>query len=355
MPYRIRSPRRSAVAWFVCLLWAAPALADEVALVPDAALKPPGGRYRGQIQAETPTDVTILVGSNPQKVPLNQIDSITYDGQSANYVRGNSLASGGDFAAAAEAYQKAAGETAGKPLAAQAAQFGRARSLAEIALADPSRRAEAITALTSFSTTYANGRHVVPALDYLARLQMHNNDFGPAGQTVAKLATIATSVDRSAILGAQLQARQGEHGAAVSALEKLAASAPEGSALRREAMLTRAESLAALKKFDEAEAEVRKVIAAAPAEDVEVQAAAYNTLGDCLRVAGKPKDALLAYLHTDILYAKNKEEHPKALSQIVRLWRELKRDDRADEALDRLRQEYPQSPYLASASGTAPK
>ena len=55
------------------------------------------------------------------------------------------------------------------------------------------------------------------------------------------------------------------------------------------------------------------MIQAAPAEDVPAQAAAYNTLGDCLRAANRPKDALLAYLHTDLLYSKDKEEHPRAL------------------------------------------
>ena len=88
------------------------------------------------------------------------------------------------------------------------------------------------------------------------------------------------------------------------------------------------------------------MIQGAPAEDAATQAAAHNTLGDCLRAAGRPKDALYAYLHTDLLFFKDKEQHPRALAQIVQIWRELKRHDRADEALDRLKAEYPKSPYL---------
>ena len=119
----------------------------------------------------------------------------------------------------------------------------------------------------------------------------------------------------------------------------------------REARLAKAEALASQKKYDDAEKLAREAIAAAGTEDAEAQAAAYNTLGDTLRAAGKPKDALLAYLHTDLLYAKDRDEHARALSQIAALWRELKRDDRADEALDRLKHEYPASPWLASTSG----
>jgi tetratricopeptide (TPR) repeat protein len=143
-----------------------------------------------------------------------------------------------------------------------------------------------------------------------------------------------------------LLARRGEHAQAVAALDALIKSAPENSARRREARLTRAECLAAQEKFTEAEAEVRSLIKALPAEDAPTQSLAYNTLGDCLRAAHKPKDALLAYLHTDLLYAKDREQHPRALARIAQVWRELKREDRSDEVMQRLRQEYPQSPWL---------
>ncbi len=108
-----------------------------------------------------------------------------------------------------------------------------------------------------------------------------------------------------------------------------------------------------MKKYTDAETDVRAVIQAVPPEDIAAQSAAYNTLGDCLRAAGKPKDALVAYLHTDVLYAKDKEQHARALAGIVQLWRELKNDSRADEVLKQLRSEYPQSPWLTAATSAA--
>ncbi len=85
------------------------------------------------------------------------------------------------------------------------------------------------------------------------------------------------------------------------------------------------------------------MIKATPPEDAAGQAPAYNTLGDCLRAANRPKDALLAYLHTDMLYSKDKEEHPRALHQISVLFRQLKQDGRADDFAQRLKTEYPHS------------
>ena len=64
-----------------------------------------------------------------------------------------------------------------------------------------------------------------------------------------------------------------------------------------------------------------------------------------------PEEALYAYLHTDLLFSKEKDEHARALAQIAQLWRpQLNRPDRAEEALERLKQEYPRSPYRHAAA-----
>ena len=91
-----------------------------------------------------------------------------------------------------------------------------------------------------------------------------------------------------------------------------------------------------MKQFKEAEALLHDVIIGNQPEDAAAQAPAYNTLGDCLRVTNRPTDALFAYLHTDLLYSKSKEEHPRALHHIVELYRQLKQDGHADEVAQRL-------------------
>ena len=86
------------------------------------------------------------------------------------------------------------------------------------------------------------------------------------------------------------------------------------------------------------------------AEDAATQSAAHNTLGDCLHAAGRNREALYAFLHTDLLFSKEKDEHARALAQISKIWRELNRPDRAEETLERLKQEYPRSPHLSAAT-----
>jgi tetratricopeptide (TPR) repeat protein len=331
------------------------AMADEVVLVPNSTVKGAiGGRVRGTIQAESPSEVIVKLGANTINVPTGEIVEVHYDGQPASMALAESRESANQLVEAADLYKKAASDASGKPYIEQTAKFRQAQLLAQVALGDPGRTGEATALLGAAIQAYPNSRHIIAALDSLARLQLQKGDYAAVEKTLAEMARFPQSADRGAVLRARVFDKKGDHARAIAEYDRMIQGAPDGSARQREARLAKAESLVGLKKFAEAEADVRAVIKAAPAEDYQAQSAAYNTLGDCLRAAGKPKDALLAYLHTDLLYSKDKEQHPRALAHIAQLYRELKRDDRADDALLRLKQDYPQSPWLASARSAAP-
>lgn len=325
------------------------AAADEVTLAPGAAVKQAiGGRVRGEVESETPTEVVVKVGVTPVSVPTEQIVSIRYDGQPATIQLAETREAAGQLAEAAELFRKAAGEAAGKPLVVQMAQFREAVALADLAANEPDRAKDARDRLLRFVQAFPTGRHIIPAREALARLQLSTGDFRGAEATIAALSKLPGTAERGAVLRARTLARQGRFDEALSELDRLIGSLPEKSTAQREARLTKAESLVGAKKYKEAETLVRQVIAEAPAEDAAAQSAAYNTLGDCLRAANHPKEALLAYLHTDLLYSKDKQEHPRALFQIEKLFRLLKQDGRADEYAQRLKQEYPRSQWLSA-------
>jgi tetratricopeptide (TPR) repeat protein len=350
MPMRRTSGFLAIVA---ALALATAARADDVVLAPGSNVKQAvKDVVRGKVQSESVAEVVVRVGQNTVTVPANLVVSIRYDGQPASLTLADSYESNGQLDKAAEQYNKAVADAASRPLIEEAARFKQAEVTADLALADPARSAEAVGLLDAFLRAYPKGRHAPAAHETLARLRLQKGDYPGAEQAIAALANIPQAADRAAVLRARVLAKKGDHARAVEELDRLIASSPEGSPRRREARLAKAESLAGLKKFEEAETDVRAVIKTLPAEDAASESVAYNTLGDCLRAAGRPKDALIAYLHTDLLYSKNREQHPRALAQIAQLWRELKRDDRADEVVQRLRQDYPQSPWLAVASKT---
>jgi tetratricopeptide (TPR) repeat protein len=330
--------------------------ADDVSLIPGNTVKQAiGGRVRGTVQSESPTEVVVILGTNSTTVPTEQIASIRYDGQSANFQLGESREAGGQLAEAADLFKKAAAEasSSSRPFPHQAALFREAQVLGELAIVEPERLKEARDKLNQFIRSYPGGRHIAAAREALARLQIHAGDFGGAEATIAALAGMPKGGERAQVLRTKVLARQGKHDQAIAELDRLIASSTKGSARQRAAMLAKAESLAASKRFKDAEELVRQVIQANPPEDAASQAPAYNTLGDCLRAANRPKEALIAYLHTDMLYNKDKEEHPRALHAISTVFRQLKQDARADEFAQRLRQEYPRSAWNRASSSEA--
>ncbi len=343
---------------FACLIVVGGALsgnpsarADDVSLVPGAAIKQAiGGKVRGQILSESSAEVVVQVGGANVPVPVEQIASVRYDGQPASMALAESRESGGQLAEAIGLYQKAAADSANRPLLLRALQFREAEVLAELALTEPKYADEATEKLQKFASAYPNSRQIGDVRSALARTFLKKGDFAAADREIAELAKLPGASDRAAVLRTSVLAGQGKHDEALRELDQLIARLPKNSPGQRNAQFAKAQSLASMKKFDEAEALLREVIQANPPENATVQAPAYNTLGDCLREANRPKDALLAYLHTDLLYSKNKEEHPRALYQISQLFRKLKQDGRADEVFQRLKQEYPKSPWLAVGS-----
>lgn len=344
-----RPPAGALLALLASLLPLGQGIADEVLLVPGASIKQAiGGRVRGQVESESPTEVVVKVGASSVPVPIDQIVSIRYDGQPATLQLAETREAAGQLAEAAELFRKAAGEAAGRPLILQLAQFREASALADLALIEPNHLKEATDRLRRFVLAFPTSRHIIPAREILARLQFNAGDYRGAEATIAELAKLPKTAERATVLRARVLSRQGRLDEALSDLDRMIGSLPERSVARREARLAKAECLLGAKRFKEAEELARQVIAEAPAEDAAAQSAAYNTLGDCLRAANHPKEALLAYLHTDLLYSKDKHEHPRALFHIEKLFRLLKQDGRADEYAQRLRQEYPKSQWLSA-------
>src|SRR5207249_2438879 len=134
------------------------------------------------------------------------------------------------------------------------AQFGQAHILAQLAMGDPSRANEAITLLEAFLKAHRNSRQFPAAAEALARLALQKGDLDRADRALTDLATVASAADRAAVLKARVQSRRGKPDEAIAALDRILAGASVQTAKGREARLAKAEALAGLKRFDEAEA-----------------------------------------------------------------------------------------------------
>jgi hypothetical protein len=78
---------------------------------------------------------------------------------------------------------------------------------------------------------------------------------------------------------------------------------------------------------------------------VPLMARAYNVLGLAHRQAGRTKEALLAFLHTDVLYSSQPDTHAEALANLVDLWEQVHKTERANAARKTLEEQYKDSPW----------
>jgi hypothetical protein len=118
-----------------------------------------------------------------------------------------------------------------------------------------------------------------------------------------------------------------------------------GKAQKLSATLGKAISLAASSHIDDATKLIEDVIQNADPEQKELQARAYNALGICYEKASKPKDALLAFLHVDVLYSTVPEAHAEALSHLIPLWIAVGQEARSREARQTLQEKYGNSKW----------
>jgi TolA-binding protein len=106
--------------------------------------------------------------------------------------------------------------------------------------------------------------------------------------------------------------------------------------------------------IDEAIATVDEVISKASESESQTLARAWVLKGDCLRAKNLPKDALMAYLHVDVLYASEPAAHAEALYRLASLWGPAGQQARAEEALALLTTRYPNSSWAKQPAGAAP-
>lgn len=112
------------------------------------------------------------------------------------------------------------------------------------------------------------------------------------------------------------------------------------------AMLGEAACLGETGKPEEGVKLVDEVLKQLSAEEGDLHAWAYVVEGNCYRkMPNHTKQALLAYLHVDVLYFSNPQYHAEALWNLASLWQDLKKVDRATQASALLKERYPNSSW----------
>jgi tetratricopeptide (TPR) repeat protein len=339
--------RCSALLIAAVVLSTAPALAQE-----DTIIGRGGTPIRGTIVGISPTSVKIETTGVARDIETREIQKLSFGDEPADVRDARDQALAGQFENALASLKKVNVAEIQNEVIKQEVGYYLAFCNAKLALTAGGDKAAAIAALKLFIGQNRTTVHFFEGVQLLGDLSFADGKYAEAATFYGLLgkAEWPEYKMRAAVQQARAQTAEGKYPEALTAYDQILASGlntPEAAVQKMHATVGRAVCLAATGKHDEGIAIIEDLIAKNDPSDASLFGRAYNALGACYEKAGKPQDALMAYLHTDVLFFKDSESHAEALYHLSKLWAAVNKSDRAVEARSTLQSRYPGSRWAA--------
>src|SRR5581483_156743 len=304
----------------------------------DQIYLPKGAPARGSIPPDgmTHDKVTIEQSGGPRQIEVNDIVRITFAGEPTELVAGRNNVLQKNYNQALVELKKLDGQKIDRPFIKQDIEYYKALCQARLALSEGGDKKAATDAMYNFVRSAPQSYHFYDAAEALGDLAMASGKwadaakyYGPTGLAGAPWPDYqmrANNASGRALIG-EKQFDQ--------ALEKFKAvvssdlSSTEAVRQKNLATVGRAICLAETGKVDEAVTILKDLIDKNEPQDAVLFARAYNALGRCYLKQNKPKDAVLALLHTDLLFYADADSHAEALYHLSKLWSDINKSDRA--------------------------
>lgn len=305
-----------------------------------------GGAEAGEITATSPVEISLDKGTAGKvQIPVNRIRSVVLDKEPSELTQARLNARNGGYSTALERLERVDRSKVQREIVKEDIAFYEAYCGAQLALSGNGDVTEAGRKLNEFVRRNPKSFHYLEAVETMGDLLMAADKFAAAQRQYAELAKTPWPDYklRAGVLLGRTLAAQAKHDQAIRQFDDVLASREDDAAAKEQklsATLGKAVSLAETNQLDNAVALVEQMIADTDPEQKELQARAYNALGDSYQRAGRTKDALLAYLHVDVLYSTVPDAHAEALSHLATLWNKVGQAERARAARQTLEQQY---------------
>lgn len=317
-------------------------------------------RIGGEFKSQSKTELVIMAGpgnNKEERIPANEVQRVEWDGEPATMKLARSAEERGNLGDALSKYLEVQGglDASNKNLKADL-EFLIARVNAKLAKADAAKADEAVGQLEAFGQAHPTSFRFYDALLLLGETYLSMGDYAKAEPAFKQLEQAPWDDYKMAsqIAQGRLLLRKDDVASAQTLFEKVAsqpAKTDSEKARQYEARLGVATCLQRQNQFEKASAELDQIIKQAPADDSKTMGEAYLRKGDNLLAAGQKKDALLAYLHVDILFSGEKDLHAEALYRLSTLWNEVAQPGRAADARTKLTTDYPNSEWTKELLG----
>jgi tetratricopeptide (TPR) repeat protein len=301
-------------------LWSSSVLAQY-----DQIFAKSGPPTRGKITEMGRDQVKLEMSGVTRPFPVNEIVRITYDGEPNELGNARNAVLQKNYNVALTELKKLDGRPINRDLVQQDIDFYRALCLARQAMTEGGDKGAAMTAMLNFAKSAPQNYHFYQAAEVLGDLSMASGKFADAERFYQPLASAPWpdyKMRANNVIG-RAQIAQQKFEEALQRFEEVIRSevaSPEATNQKLQATTGKAVCLAETGKPDEGIALLRDIIAKENTENKELFARTYNALGVCHLKAGRPKEALHAFLHTDILYFEVPEAHAEALYHLSKLW-----------------------------------
>jgi tetratricopeptide (TPR) repeat protein len=313
----------------------------------DTVKKISGGTINGSIQSLGKSEVVIeKQAGGTETVPITDVETITFDNEPTRLRSVRSSAASGAYTNAINTINQIDASSITRNEIIEDLQFYKAYCEAKKALDTGGSVTEPGQLMRAFVTEHPTSYHAYVANELLGDLLVAANRPELAVPYYAELGSspfpeykMRSGVAQGKALLAQRKFSEAQ--TAFDGVLQLAAQqkGPAVDHQRLLATLGKAACVAEGGSPDDGIKMIEEVINATTPEDAAIQAQAYVTMGDCyLKKPDAKKQALLAFLHVDVLYPSQQHAEAAALKQLAVLWKDLNKPDRAQDALQRLSQ-----------------
>jgi len=303
---------------------------------------------RGTVTKTTPTEIELDIAGVGRTIPLNEIAKITFGDEPDELTNARNAIQQKNYGQALDLLKKVDEKSVDRDLVKQDLDFYKALCLVNLAISEGGNKADAEKAMLGFVAKYKTSFHFYEAAEQLGDLAVAKGDFvsaaskfyGDKGLSGAPFPDYQIRANIKAGRALQLGGKADEGLAKFEAAIAADLSTPEAKQLKMLATAGKASCLAESGKVEEAVALATKIIADSDPSDTRVFARANNALGLCHLKANRPKDALLAFLQTDLLFYQDSDAHAEALYHLAKLWDQMAKADRATAARKTLSERY---------------
>ena len=319
------------------------------AFAEDAVFGAKGVPIRGDIVATSPTEITIERAGAKQNIPVNEIRKVTLTEEPNELEKAREFIRSGNFNGAVDELKKVKPDPQMRPIVKQDVDYYMAFASAKLALEGNGDKKAAGALLKSFIDNNGGSFHYFEACETFGDLAVSVGGFEAGAKYYALLANAPWpdyKMKSYIYEGRALQATE-KYAEALQKYEAVIGSAvntPEAQAQKQVATVGKAVCLAHTDKGNEGLELLDEIIQKNdPNTDKALFARVYNAQAACHLKAGRNKDALLAYLHTHLLYPNDSETHAEALYNLVKLWTDAGKPDRSVAMRKLLTDKYPGS------------